>query len=319
MTKLYDYSDQCCSLRARWHDELINEQQGTAMARKATPPTAIQPKVYLDEGQLRRGIERLQQRIADLDAFDLNTMQGSTSPELKTLERSIEDTLERCFGTNTTASIRYNEAHNLHYRPTIWVSGMPDPDYKGITEKKISHAKASLEQAINALNTDLEDLEGGVPLSVPLRSNSKGGFPRVFLVHGHDEAVRETVARFIERLDIEVIILHEQANGGRTIIEKIEHHSEVGMAVVLLTPDDVGSKVGGKLEPRVRQNVLLELGYFIGALGRNKVCALKSGDMDIPTDFAGVVWTPMSGDWKAALARELKSAGYEIDWNKVMS
>ena len=141
----------------------------------------------------------------------------------------------------------------------------------------------------------------------------------MFLVHGHDEAVRETVARFIERLDIEVIILHEQANGGRTIIEKIEHHSEVGMAVVLLTPDDVGSKVGGKLEPRVRQNVLLELGYFIGALGRNKVCALKSGDMDIPTDFAGVVWTPMSGDWKAALARELKSAGYEIDWNKVMS
>ncbi len=289
------------------------------MARKTTPTTAIQPKVYLNEGQIRRGIERLQQRIADLDAFDLDTMQGGTSPELKTLERSIEDTLERCFGTNTTASIRYNEAHNLHYRPMMWVSGMPDPDYKGITEKKISHAKASLGQAIDALNTDLEDLQSSVTPNTPPSSGANGVSPRVFLVHGHDEAVRETVARFIERLGIEVIILHEQANGGRTIIEKIEHHSEVGMAVVLLTPDDVGSKIGGELEPRVRQNVLLELGYFIGALGRDKVCAIKSGDVDIPTDFAGVVWTPMSGDWKTALARELKVAGYEIDWNKVMS
>lgn len=289
------------------------------MARKKTPPTAIQPKVYLDEGQLRRGIERIQQRIADLDAFDLKTMQRGTSPELKALENSIEETLERCFGTNTTAANRYTEAYNLHYRPMVWVSGMPDPDYARITGDKISNAKASLGQAINELNTDLEDLEVRAPATVPSRSSPVEGSPRVFLVHGHDEAVRETVARFIEKLGIQVIILHEQANGGRTIIEKIEYHSGVGMAVVLLTPDDVGSKVGGELEPRVRQNVLLELGYFIGALGRDKVCALKSGSVDIPTDFAGVVWTPMSGDWKTALARELKVAGYDIDWNKVMS
>ena len=289
------------------------------MARKTTPPTAVQPKVRLDEGQLKRGIERLQQRIADLNAFDLNTLQGGTSPELKTLERSIEDTLERCFGINTTASIRYNDAHSLHYRPMVWVTGMPDPDYKGITEKKINHAKASLGQAIDSLNTDLEDLKSSPADSAPQKSSGKIVSHKVFLVHGHDEAAREMVARFIERLGIEVIILHEQANSGRTIIEKIEYHSEVGMAVVLLTPDDVGSKIGGELEPRVRQNVLLELGYFIGALGRDKVCAIKSGDVDIPTDFAGVVWTPMSGDWKTALARELKVAGYEIDWNKVMS
>ena len=289
------------------------------MTRKKTPPTEIQPKVYLDAGQLKRGIERFQQRIADLDAFDLNTMQRGTSPELKALERSIEDTVERCFGTHTTAANRYSEASNLHHRQMVWVSGMPDPDYRRITGDKIKNAKVSLGQAIEALNTDLEDLEASMPLSAPLRSSSPEASPRVFLVHGHDEAVRETVARFIEKLGIEVIIIHEQANGGRTIIEKIEFHSGVGMAVVLLTPDDVGSKVGGQLEPRVRQNVLLELGYFIGALGRNKVCALKSGDVDIPTDFAGVVWTPMSGEWKTALARELKVAGYEVDWNKVMS
>ena len=180
------------------------------MARKAPPPTAIQPKLYLDASQLKRGIERLQQRITDLDTFDLSTMRRSTSPELQALERSIEDTLERCFGTNTTAANRYSEAYKLHHRTMMWVSGMPDPDYKRITGEKISNSKASLGQAINALNTDLEDLDLIVELSHPVRSGSLGGSPRVFLVHGHDEAVRETVARFIERLGIEVIILHEQ-------------------------------------------------------------------------------------------------------------
>lgn len=287
--------------------------------RKATPSTADQPKICLDAGQLTRGIERLQQRIADLDAFDLHTVQSGTSPELKALERSIEDTLERCFGADTTAAKRYNEAYNLHYQSTVWIPGMPDPDYKRITGEKISDAKALLRQAINALNTDLEDLDTPVPVRAPSHPSSVVNAHRVFLVHGHDEAVRETVARFIEKLGIEVIILHEQPNSGRTIIEKIERHSGVGMAVVLLTPDDVGGKAGEDLKPRVRQNVLLELGYFIGVLGRDKVCALKSGNVDIPTDFAGVVWTEMSGEWRTALAREFKAAGYEVDWNKVMS
>ena len=100
----------------------------------------------------------------------------------------------------------------------------------------------------------------------------------------------------------------------------MEANSDVGFAVVLLTADDEGCVKGGKLEPRVRQNVLLELGYFIGRLGRAKVCALKRGVVEIPSDFAGVVWESMDAGhgWKLALARELKAAGYDIDWNKVM-
>lgn len=88
----------------------------------------------------------------------------------------------------------------------------------------------------------------------------------------------------------------------------------------LLTPDDEGRAKGGNLEPRARQNVLLELGYFIGCLGRDKVCALKRGSLEIPSDFAGVVWETMddSGGWKQRLARELDAAGHKIDWNKVM-
>ena len=199
----------------------------------------------------------------------------------------------------------------------VWVSGMPEPNYKAHTKTNIEAAKALLGQAINALKADLEDL-GPSLLAPATKASSSASSSRVFLVHGHDEAVRETVARFLEKLGLQVIILHEQANSGRTIIEKIEHNSDVGMAVVLLTPDDVGCKAGGQVVPRVRQNVLLELGYFIGALGRDKVCALRSGKVEIPTDFAGVVWTEMSGEWKTTLARELKQAGYAIDWNKVM-
>lgn len=287
------------------------------MARQSPTPT-VQPKVYLTAEQLQKGIERLEQRITDLNAFDVNTIKSRTSPELQVLERSIEDTLERCFGVNTTAANRYKEAYQLHYHVSFWVSGMPEPNYKSKTQEKIEEAKALLGQAINALKTDLEDLDPSIATPAT-KARLATHSSRIFLVHGHDEAVRETVARFLEKLGLQVIILHEQANGGRTIIEKIEYHSDVGMAVVLLTPDDVGGKAGGRMEPRVRQNVLLELGYFMGVLGRHKVCALRSGEVEIPTDFAGVVWTEMAGEWKTAIARELKTAGYDIDWNKVMS
>ncbi len=106
---------------------------------------------------------------------------------------------------------------------------------------------------------------------------------------------------------------------GRTIIEKIEAHGDVGFAVVLLTPDDEGCPKGGKPEPRARQNVLLELGYFIGRLGRSRVCALKRGEVEIPSDFGGVVYETYdeSDRWKMALGRELQAAGFEVDWNRI--
>lgn len=143
---------------------------------------------------------------------------------------------------------------------------------------------------------------------------------KVFVVHGHDEGARESVARFLEKMDFEAIILHEQANQGRTVIEKVETHGDVGFAVVLLTPDDEGCTKGKPLEPRARQNVLLELGYFIGRLGRNRVCALKRGELEIPSDFAGMVWVQMdnSSGWKFSLANELKAAGYTLDLNRVI-
>ena len=147
-------------------------------------------------------------------------------------------------------------------------------------------------------------------------------FHRVFIVHGHDEGARETVARFVETVGLAPIILHEQANKGMTISEKLAAHANVGFAVVLLTPDDEGRKKGAaKWEARPRQKVVLELGFFVGRLGRDRVCALLKGDLEIPSDYVGVAYTALDegGGWRQKLAQELEAAGYVIDWNKIMS
>lgn len=163
-----------------------------------------------------------------------------------------------------------------------------------------------------------EETGSGEPAQLPVRDVSASR--KVFVVHGHDEAAKESVARFLERIGFEAIILHEQASQGMTVIEKIEAHGDVGFAVVLLTPDDTGGKEGADAAPRARQNVILELGYFIGRLGRARVTALRRGDVEVPSDFGGVVYEVFDagGGWKQALAKELTAAGFEIDWNMVM-
>lgn len=137
---------------------------------------------------------------------------------------------------------------------------------------------------------------------------------KIFVVHGHGKREHE-VARYLEHLKFKPIILHEQANQGRTVIEKFEAHSDVGFAVVLLTPDDVGRAADAsadQIKYRARQNVILELGYFLGRLGRDRVCALMEGDIELPSDILGVVWEPLDsgGAWKQRLVQELKAAKY---------
>lgn len=141
---------------------------------------------------------------------------------------------------------------------------------------------------------------------------------RVFIVHGHDENAKLKVARFLEKADIEAIILSERPSGGKAVIEKIEAYADVDFAVVILTPDDVGGPNDGELSPRARQNVLLELGYFMAKLGRSKVYTLKKGQVDIPSDFAGVIWEELDdrGAWQISLRKELKHAGFKANWDR---
>jgi len=145
---------------------------------------------------------------------------------------------------------------------------------------------------------------------------------KVFIVHGHDEGSRESTARFVEKLGLSAIILHEQPSKGKTIIEKFEDYADVGFAIVLLTPDDVGapSASPNKLLPRARQNVIFELGYFIGKLGRGHVAALYIEGVEIPSDYQGVIYVlfDKSGAWKYELAKELKTVWSDIDLSKLV-
>ncbi len=149
-----------------------------------------------------------------------------------------------------------------------------------------------------------------------------GNNNNVFIVHGHDEQVKESSARFIENLGLNAVILHEQANEGQTIIEKLEKHTDAAYAVVLFTPDDIGASAlsSENLQPRARQNVLVELGYMAARIGRNRVCVLRKGNVEIPSDFLGVLYIDIdvAGAWKLTLAKELRVAGLNVDLNKAM-
>ena len=165
-----------------------------------------------------------------------------------------------------------------------------------------------------------DDKPASAPTANVGPSNAPATSRGVFIVHGHDQGAKEAMARFVERVGLDPVILSEQANKGKTIIEKFEANSDVSYAIVLLTGDDLGgSQRDGRMRPRARQNVIFELGFFIGKLGRNRVCALTKGNPEIPSDYSGVVYIPMDeGDaWQSQLVKELKSAGFDVDANKL--
>ncbi|MGF1689065.1 nucleotide-binding protein [Photobacterium japonica] len=145
---------------------------------------------------------------------------------------------------------------------------------------------------------------------------------KVFIVHGHDGEAKERTARFIEKLGFDAIILHEQASRSMTIIEKIENYSnDVGFGIVLYTPDDMGNVKNeaevGKLKYRARQNVVFEHGFLIGKIGRENVAPLVEGAIELPNDISGIVYIN-DKDWQLDIAKEMKAAGYDIDFNKLM-
>jgi len=148
-------------------------------------------------------------------------------------------------------------------------------------------------------------------------------FKKVFIVHGHNEDKKNTVARYIEQLGLEPIVLRDQANKGRTIIEKFEDFSSVSFAIVILTYDDLGcdkeSFKSNDFERRARQNVIFELGFFVGKLGRQKVCALYEEGVDVPSDYKGVIYIPFQSDWKVSVARELKASGINIKTDNILN
>jgi len=177
-----------------------------------------------------------------------------------------------------------------------------------------------IEEAIGVIETK-NDFDPNPKIPISKTQKGKEISNRVFLVHGHDNELKESTARFLEKLDLKPIILHEQSSKGLTIIEKFEEFSDVAFAVVLLTPDDYGSDIKNKdkIQKRARQNVIFELGYFIGKLGRKNVVGLVKDNIEIPSDYTGIIYIGVdnSNGWKMILAKEMKTSGLKIDLNKI--
>ena len=221
--------------------------------------------------------------------------------------------LERSFSTSTPAD---------DYKEWIGIAGGTHDLREQVEEfhedvRRYVRRLVSLKERL-----ELYDEIPVVPESQAARS-TRGGEAAVFVVHGRSEGPKHEVARFVERVSpLKCIILHEQPNSGRTLIEKFEHYATpAAFAVVLLTGDDEGRLVGsGQWNRRARQNVVFELGFFIGKLGRDRVAVLYEETVDLPSDMKGLLYTPLDsgGAGRMSLAREMQQARLDVDFNRVL-
>lgn len=202
-----------------------------------------------------------------------------------------------------------NSTYRQKYESNVWTIWVNDviKEYKDIIKRLINQMKSDIEKV---------DL---IPCSVGevLENSSEAkdmDKTSIFIVHGHDDSAINEVKVFLMKLGFNPIILREQPNGGQTIIEKIEKYTNVGFGIVLYTPCDEGkAKDAFEYQNRARQNVVFEHGYLCAKLGRSNVCALVKGNLEIPGDLEGVVYTAMTSGWELSLAKELKAAGYQFD------
>ena len=201
------------------------------------------------------------------------------------------------------------------------------PDYLDKEDSEYRHEYvAMLQSAASFFESKKEEVDiywtdTNSPSTSNLKTNENSKSDKVFVIHGRDEKTKNEVAKFLSQIGLEPIILSEQPSEGKTIIEKFERHSDVGFAVALLTPDDLGSERSQREQMfRARQNVVFELGFFVGKLGRERVCALtKDPNIEIPSDYSGVAYIDLRQvpAWRSELVRELECAGLDVDTSKI--
>lgn len=256
----------------------------------------------MDKMELIVELEKAVSSLEELDYDNLNSLLMKAKLYVK-----------KVFGEK---SEYINMIDNINFRSPLYsFDGYDEPDYD---RSLWINGMTSLKSIISTMKEDLR-------LSTPVVSirtiNSTNTSNSIFIVHGHDNEMKISVARFLEKLDLNPIILHELPDKGRSVLDKLIDESEVAsFAIVLLSPDD--TVINGESEvKRARQNVVLELGFFIAKLGKDKVTALyrAADNFDLPSDFAGILYKNYdSGDgWKFELAKELRASGISFDMNKL--
>lgn len=252
-----------------------------------------------------QAIELLRKQLGQIDKL---LQLRNDDPEIAKWENITEQIIIKAFGKPHN---NLSDFQSARYIGEMW-GGMPDEAFQETFKKGIVRRKSLLEGFIEQL-----EIFGSTEKSQDLSIIPKSFSRKVFIVHGHNEQAKTELALILTRLGFEPIILHEQPSQGMTIIEKLEKHSDVGFAFILLTPDDKGCKEGQEdnLRPRARQNVVFEFGLFVGKLGRNRVCCLYTGDVELPSDLQGLLYLPFKNsvnEIQLNIVKELRAAGYEV-------
>jgi len=309
--------------------EIVNDSHPTRLAanedRMATRKTSVQPKALLEllisredaksklQARIEKGLELKQRRVETRDAFE------SLSNDYSKWDSFNSELLKRTFTTDELAQ-------EYDFWGMMAVS-MLEPSLGD----KIADVYKSVDKKIHRLDSIIERLEliplsfapasAAIPVAeaLPVQVRTK----RVFVVHGRDEVAKTNLEVFLHDIGLEPIVLHRQADEGMTIIEKFEKHSDVGYAFILLTPDEVAylaaeeSKTDSERskEFRARPNVIFEFGYFVGKLGRSRVCCLYTGDVSLPSDVSGMIYKRYQRSIEEvaySVIKDLKASGYTV-------
>lgn len=260
-------------------------------------------------------LDKLRQLIQQAD--DLLTQNVTTSlPEFSVWSLNVERFLERTFGKEST-ELKFFKKISFSLPFVGFISfGSDDVVSSSSSQEDIKICKKGITETKLILQTYLEELEEKYALSPKNTDNNNIDLTRVFIVHGHNGEIKQKVARLVEQQNIKPIILDEQPNAGKTIIEKFEQHSNVGVTICLFTADDTGkANKEEEPKPRARQNVVLETGFFMGKLGRERLVIIAENGIELPSDMQGVVY--INNNWEFAMLKELKNMGFDIDMNKL--
>lgn len=253
-----------------------------------------------------KAIELLNEQIAKID--ELQKLRHDDS-QVYQWNNFTEELVAQAFG----------RTHN-NYK-SFRIAGFPQTlvPRRVSDEEKQGNFIAELEKKNNLLQGFVQQLQA---FSIAGAKKEQTTIPqhiskKVFIVHGHDFKAKDELTSILSTLRFEPIILDRQPNEGKTLIEKLEKHSDVGYAFIILTPDDIGRKKDDETEsPRARQNVVFEYGLFVGKLGRNRICCLRKGDIELPSDLQGVAYIQFNSsvnEIQLAIVRELRAAGYEVE------
>lgn len=287
--------------------------------------SAVPPKPPLELSASREEAKsRLQDRIEK--GRELRNAQIQSGQELDSLRNNFDkwnafnvELLKRLF-TNDELASEYS----------FWGGGVMSM-YEPSLGERIAETYQDIDEKIHRLDSIIERLEL-IPLEAAHRIDvvpppDRAAIPprgkKVFVVHGRDEIAKTGLEVFLHEIGLEPIVLHRQADEGLTIIEKFEKHSDVGYAFILLTPDEIAylsteehvPDAERNKESRARPNVIFEFGYFVGKLGRSRVCCLYTGNVTLPSDVSGMIYkryVKSIEEVAYSITKDLKAAGYAV-------